>query len=294
LSTLDRGKRRMSAMAIVTHDSVDELRRLFAGQLELARGLGMRLAVVDNASKDGSVEYLREARERFPQLILSFQARNLGYAGAVNVAFSLLSADDVLLINPDVEPTEDAVLELVDHMAANPKVAICAPRLLFRDGELQPSARRPASLAAMIGSLGAGSGIPPLRRSYERYLDPAGSGTGAVDWVIGAAMLIRRLAFDEVGGFDQGFFLYMEDADFCRRCARAGWGVSYLPSTSMEHEYGRASSARDASVVSSPARRRHVASLARYWLKHPGALIGREARRNGRGPAPNAEPYRPR
>ena len=91
-------------------------------------------------------------------------------------------------------------------------------------------------------------------------------------------MMIRRRAFDELGGFDPGFFLYMEDADFCRRCKAAGWRVVHLPWVSMHHEYGRASSEHEASLVSSPARRRHVRSLVRYWRKHPGALIGREVR----------------
>lgn len=268
----------LHAIAVVTHNSVGELRRLFAGQVDVARSLGVPLAVVDNASTDGTREFLREWRQRFPELILSFQSRNLGYAGAVNVAFALLSTADVLLVNPDVELNEHAARELFRYLPEHPTVAVCAPRLLFENGQLQPSARRPASLAAMIGSLRTGGRIDSFRRSYERYLSPAGSpGTGDVDWVIGAAMLIRRLAFEELGGFDARFFLYMEDADFCRRCTDAGWRVVYVPWVSMHHEYGRASSAHDASLLSSPARRRHIASLARYWRKHPGTLIGREA-----------------
>jgi GT2 family glycosyltransferase len=186
-----------------------------------------------------------------------------------------------MLMNPDVHPTEEAVLRLVAYMRENPAVAVAAPRLRFPDGELQPSVRRPASLAAMIGSLsGNGNGDAGFfRRSYERYLDPAGAPEGVdPDWVIGAAMLIRRLAFEEVGGFDPGFFLYMEDADFCRRLAHIGWDVRYLPDVTMLHEYGRASSAHDASFVTSAARRHHVVSLARYWRKHPSALFGLEAK----------------
>jgi GT2 family glycosyltransferase len=87
-------------------------------------------------------------------------------------------------------------------------------------------------------------------------------------------MLVRRRAFAEVGGFDEGFFLYMEDADFCRRLHRAGWEVEYLPGVSLRHGYARASSEAGASVLRSPARRRHMLSLARYWRKHLRALIG--------------------
>lgn len=267
-------------IAVVTHDSAAELGRLFAGHLEAARRLGVPLAVVDNGSTDGSAEQLRALRERHPELVLSLQGRNLGYAGAANVAFGLLGGRDVLLLNPDVElPGEGPVLELARHLAEHPAVGVCAPRLLSPDGSVQPSARRPASLAAMLGSLPLGARVGPLRRSYERYLSPAGepgADAGGIDWVIGAAMLVRRRAFEEVGGFDEGFFLYMEDADFCRRCARAGWEVAYVPGVELRHDYPRASSASEASALSSAARRRHMASLARYWAKHPGALVGRD------------------
>jgi GT2 family glycosyltransferase len=89
-------------------------------------------------------------------------------------------------------------------------------------------------------------------------------------------MLVRREAFDAVGGFDEDFFLYMEDADLCRRIHLAGWDVDYLPDIRLRHGYARASSLPGATVLRSPARRRHIASLARYWRKHPRALIGGE------------------
>ncbi len=127
----------------------------------------------------------------------------------------------------------------------------------------------------MLGSLPALTALPPLRRSYERYLSPSESESPARSrWVIGAAMLIRRRAFDDVGGFDSSFFLYMEDADFCARLDLAGWSVDYLPGVRLRHGYARASSAPGASVIGSAARRRHIASLARYWRKHPRALYG--------------------
>lgn len=269
----------LPGIAVVSHDSAAELRRFLPGQTRVAEQLGVPIAVVDNASGDGSAQYLRELRESVPGVILSLQRRNLGYAGAVNTAFSLLGERDVLVLNPDVElRDEDQVRGLASHLNEHPSVGLCAPRLLSGDGSVQPSARRPASLAAMVGSMRVGAWIPPLRRSYERYLSVALDG-GEPDWVIGAAMLIRRRAFEQVGGMDPGFFLYMEDADFCRRCKRAGWEVAYLESVAMRHGYARVSSAAGASALSSPARRRHMASLARYWRKHPGALIGRDARR---------------
>ena len=270
----------MPAIAVVSHDSLADLRRFLPGQARVAGALGVPLAVVDNASADGGAAYLEGLRESTPQLLLSLQPRNLGFAAAVNVAFSLVEDRDVLVLNPDVELDDPAgVRELARHMESHPEVGVCAPRLAFPDGSVQPSARRPASLAAMLGSRSAARLAPPLRSRYERYLRAATDGAGEADWVIGAAMLIRRSAFEGVGGMDEGFFLYMEDADLCRRMRRAGWDVAYVPSVTMRHDYRRASSAAGASALSDPARRRHIASLARYWRKHPGALIGRDARR---------------
>jgi N-acetylglucosaminyl-diphospho-decaprenol L-rhamnosyltransferase len=203
--------------------------------------------------------------------------RNAGYAAAVNRAAATVPGRDLLLLNPDVEPTGVEALErMCGLLAERPEVAVVGPRLLYPDGGVQPSARLPASLAAMLGSLPAGRLLPPLARRYERYLAVSHADRPiTVDWVIGAAMLIRRRAFDELGGLDEGFFLYMEDADFCRRCAKAGWRVVYLPAATMVHTYARLSSSGAASLRTSPARRRHYASLARYWRKHPAALVGR-------------------
>lgn len=269
----------MPGIAVVSHNSLSDLRRYLPGQLAVARELDVPVVVVDNASRDGSVEYLREASGSAPGLVLSLQSVNTGFAAAVNLAFGLLEDRDVLVLNPDVELSDgQPVRELAIHLNAHPDVGLCAPRLVFVSGEVQPSARRPASAAAMIGSLAPARRIGPLRRRYERYLSASTEGPAEPDWVIGAAMLIRREAFERVGGMDEGFILYMEDADLCRRLRQAGWKIAYLPAVVVHHDYARASSSEGASALRSPARRRHFASLARYWRKHPGALIGRDAR----------------
>jgi GT2 family glycosyltransferase len=264
------------ALAVVTHDSEPDLRRCLGGQLAAAEAIGAPIVVVDNASIDGTLEVLGEASGSHPDLIVHEMGRNAGYAAAVNAAFSRVPGRDVMLINPDVELDDATAIEaLADVLAREPRVGVAAPRLVGEDGLPQPSARRFPSLAAMLGSTGAARLAPPLGRSYERFTGPSASERArTVDWVIGAAMLIRRAAFDEVGGWDEGYFLYIEDTDFCLRCARAGWDVAYVPSVSLGHRYPRASST-GGSVVSSRARRRHVAGLARLWAKDPRLLVGR-------------------
>jgi N-acetylglucosaminyl-diphospho-decaprenol L-rhamnosyltransferase len=266
------------ALAVVTHQSERELRRNMPGFLATAARLAAPLVVVDNGSRDRSRELLRSWSDREPGLELVELDSNRGYAAAVNEAFSRTGGRDVMVLNPDVELDDPApVRALASHLGRD-RVGLVAPRLIGPGAEIQPTARRIASLPAMLGSLPTARVLPPLRGAYERYLSPSLAETPvAVGWVIGAAMLIRRRAFEEVGGFDEGFFLYMEDADFCWRLNRAGWSVDYLPTVSLRHAYARASSvAAGATVLGSPARRRHYLSLARYWRKHPRALVGGE------------------
>jgi GT2 family glycosyltransferase len=261
-------------IAIVAHDSAAELRRNLSGHAALAEALGAPLVVVDNASRDETVAVARELGG--PNLTLIAAPRNRGYAAGVNAAAATMPGRDILLLNPDVEAlTPEAVGALREFLAAHPRAGVVAPRLLGRDGAPQVSARRFPTMAAMLGSTAGLGRIAPLRRSYERYLEPSSSPSARiVDWVIGAAMLLRRAAFDEVGGWDDRFFLYMEDADYCRRLARAGWEVWIEPAVTAVHGYARASSAPSASVISSWARRQHVASLARFFSREPRMLWG--------------------
>jgi GT2 family glycosyltransferase len=260
---------------MVTHDSESDLRRCLGGQLAAAGALGAPMVTVDNASIDGTLELLGEASGAHPHLIVHEMGRNAGYAAAVNAAFSRVPGRDVMLINPDVELDDPTAVEtLAEVFAREPSVGVAAPRLVGEDGRPQPSARLFPSLAAMLGSTAAARLAPFLGRSYERFTSPSTSDRpGTVDWVIGAAMMIRRAAFDEVGGWDEGYFLYIEDTDFCLRCARAGWEVAYVPSVSLGHRYPRASS-KGRSIVASRARRSHVAGLARLWAKDPRLVVG--------------------
>jgi N-acetylglucosaminyl-diphospho-decaprenol L-rhamnosyltransferase len=262
------------AVAVVTHNSAADLERYFAGQARLARELGSSLIVSDNGSTDATLALVRSHAE---DVRLVASPTNLGYAVAVNRAITALPGRDFLLLNPDVEaPSREAVGVLTEFFDQHPRAAVVAPRLVGEDGRPQPSARRFPSLPAMLGSMPAAERVPALRRSYADYLSPSWAGGSIrVDWVIGAAMLIRREAFDALRGWDERFFLYMEDADFCRRCWRAGWETWLLTEVTARHGHPRASSAAGATLMSSWARRRHVASLARFFSREPGLLIGR-------------------
>ena len=231
--------------------------------------------MIDNASTDDTVRLLRKAEAEHPHLTVHEMGRNAGYAAAVNAAFARARGRDVLLINPDIDLEDGgAARELARVLDGEPRVGVVAPRLVGEDGEPQPNARRYPSLAAMLGGTGAARIAPPLGRSYERYVEPSRSERARpVDWVIGGAMLIRRRAFDAVGGWDERYFLYIEDTDFCHRLVDAGWEVAFVPSVTLRHRYPRASSRTG--LATSRARRSHVAGLARLWWREPRLILGR-------------------
>ena len=265
-----------AAVALVTHNSQHDLSRFLAGQLAATEELEAPLVVADNASTDGTLEILRSAACDHPGLIVHEMGRNAGYSAAVNAAFRHVPDRDVLLLNPDVELTSaEPIVALGRVLERVPTIAIVGPRLVGGDGEVQPTARLYPSLAAMIGSTGVGRTLSFLGRRYDRFVGPSQSDHPlTVDWVIGAAMMIRRQAFEQVGAWDEGFFLYIEDAEFCRACVRAGWDVVYVPQIRLRHTYPRASRTTG-SFATSRARRNHVAGLARLWKKEPGLIFGR-------------------
>jgi GT2 family glycosyltransferase len=259
------------AIAIVTYQSIVPLRSYFPGLAEVAGELGTPLVAVDNASTDGSAEFLGEWTGRV-DLTVQRNPVNRGYAAAVNLAFAAVPGRDVLLLNPDVAVTDAADIErLWAFLDEQPRAAAVAPRLLEPDGSVQSSARRYPTIPAMAGHSTGIRRFELGRRAARRYLEvPEGPEPTRVDWVIGAAMLIRREAFDELGGWDEGYFLYLEDTDFCLRAERSGWETWYLPSVRMRHLHPRASDPSHGSAYRSAARRHHFRSAVRFFRRYPG------------------------
>lgn len=264
------------AFAVVTHNSAADLRRYLSFTVAVAAQLEAPMAFVDNASSDESAELL--ARAKRPGMEVIENDRNRGYAAAVNQAFAALGRRDVLLLNPDVELGDrKAVLKLAETLRSSPRIGVVAPRLLNVDGTAQASARPFPSPLAMAGHASIVRNLPLARRAAERYLTlPPGDGPAKVDWALGAAMLIRRQAFEAVGGWDESFFLYLEDTDFCRRCAREGWDTVWLPAVALRHEHSRSSDSARGGIFRSRARRAHVRSMVRFFRRYPELIAGRD------------------
>lgn len=260
------------AIVIVNYETYAELRHCLAS-LEEEAHVGQEIVVVDHVSRESAAD---ELVRDFPDIHLLRVPVNHGFAAGVNHGARESRGAYLLLLNPDSIVEADLVGRLADWMDAHPEVGAVGPRILNDDGTVQASARRfPDLTAALAGrSSWLTKALPrnPLSRRNLPALDADPSKPMAVDWVSGACMMIRRSAFEQIGGMDEGFFLYWEDADFCRRLEHAGWRVMYLPTVATQHIGGRSSMhAADASLVAfhrSAYRlfRKHAAGASRLLV----------------------------
>ncbi len=209
---------------------------------------------------------------RFPQVIYLPTSRNDGFAGGVNAAVRHAGPGALLLLNPDCELTAPVVTSLLQVLAEFPRVGVVGGLLRESDGGLQASARHfPNATTAVAGRTSWLSRQLPGNMLSRRNLVPSSGVPTPVDWVSGAFMLVRREAFDQVSGFDPAFFLYWEDADFCKRTSQGGWSTVYVPTPAVIHRTARSS-------CHAPARSLWAfhRSALRYYLKH-GSWLARGA-----------------
>jgi len=200
--------------------------------------------VVDNRSTDAS----ERATGRFgPRVSLVRNPANLGFGRAVNGGMARTRAPFVLLLNPDARLLPDAVDPLVATLRCRPECAVVGPAVVNEDGTPQGSARGdPDMLTGIFGRstllTRLAPRLAPARRNVVTAIDLApGESSTEVDWVSGACMLMRREAVDRVGGFDERYFLYWEDADICRRLRGAGYRIRYQPGARVVHLVGQSS-----------------------------------------------------
>ena len=192
----------------------------------------MRVHVVDNASGDGTAEMV--ARE-FPEFELTESEENLGFGAANNLAIRAGTSAYVLALNPDTRVLAGSLERMCELMDARPEVGMSGARLEQEDGTFDHASRRsfPTPLSALghFTGLGRREGAPGVLADYRAPEVEA----GPVDAVNGAFMLMRRAALDQVGLFDEGYWMYMEDLDLCYRFAQAGWTTWYEPSVTVIH-----------------------------------------------------------
>ena len=241
------------SVVIVSWNTRHVLDEALASLYSIEHGVEIEVIVVDNGSMDGSVEMVRE---RWPEVIVAALPENVGFGAANNVGLKHASGDYVLLLNSDTKCLWTTIRGLVAELQADPTVGCVGARHINRDGSLQRSTN---AFPTLLNDTLELSGLTrfPLFQSALRPRFPWWSdhttrmNTG---WVNGACMMLRRSAIDVTGGFDEAFFLYVEEVDLCYRIRQAGWRVIFTPTAEVVHLEGR-------SLDSDPALRLRL----RFW-----------------------------
>lgn len=230
--------------------------------------LDYEVFAVDNGSDDGLPQMIRE---EFPEVRLIALEKNLGFAAGNNQAIRKAKGKYVFILNPDAMIDPGAVEALFAYMEAHPEIGVLGPKLVRPDGTRQESTHRfptpwiPVYRRTPLGKLAR------AKEALDRYVmhGETGEAPMEVDWMEGAALFVRRAAIEKVGMFDERFFVYFEDADWCRRFWLSGWKVVYYPAAEIIHYHRRESA--DALWFLAPftnkVSRIHISSAYKYFMK---------------------------
>ncbi|MGD9503297.1 MAG: glycosyltransferase family 2 protein [Syntrophobacteraceae bacterium] len=222
-------------VSIVAHNSMDCILKCIESVYKWAGNLDLEVWVVDNVSEDGGAEAVRE---RFPQARLIVNESNVGFGRANNQVLRHAKSRYCLVLNPDTIVLPGTLQGMVDFMDRNPDAGIMGCKMLNPDLSLQYSCRKHPSLMVTL-SRGLGlDGHFFCAKIVDEYLmrDVPHDEVMTVDWLTGCCLMIRKEALEDVGFFDERYFLYFEDADLCYR-ASIHWNVYYLPHVQMIHEF---------------------------------------------------------
>jgi N-acetylglucosaminyl-diphospho-decaprenol L-rhamnosyltransferase len=250
------------AVVVVNHNAGAFLARCLDSLHASSGDVGLEVVVVDNASGDGSPRHAEEAGARILR-----NERNRGFAPAANQGIGATTAPFVLLLNPDAEIVGGTLSALVKVARERPRAGAVGLLVRNPDGSIQPSARRVPRLLEALGHAFLGPVAPGNR--FTRSYTMAGwdrTTEREVEWVSGSAMLLRRDALEEVGPFDEGYFMYVEDVDLCTRLRRAGWHVLFSPEVEVVHEIGVSTRGQRGRMAF-----QHSRSVYRYFSKFAAA-----------------------
>lgn len=220
------------------------------------------LLLVDNASLDSSIEDCALEFANEPMLVILRNHTNLGFAAACNIGFSQARGNFVLFLNPDCRPEADAVSELLRVLKCDTAIGMVGGLLLNPDGSEQVGGRRAVptpwrSLVQVFGLRRLADHWPNLFSDFDLRKQPLPSYPIEVEAISGACMLVKREAIEDVGLWDEGYFLHCEDLDLCMRFRQKGWKIMFVPDAKVVHHKGACSKSRPIFVE---------------WHKHKGMM----------------------
>ncbi|MFQ5905037.1 MAG: glycosyltransferase family 2 protein [bacterium] len=251
------------SIIIVNHDTRAFLKRCLRSVIAFPPSCKFETIVVDNASGDGSAEMVKS---EFPHVRLLENRTNVGFSGALNRGIRRSAGNLLLLLNPDVIMAPGCVEALGEFLERHPDAGICGPKLLNPDGSIQLSCRAfPTPVNVFFGRRSIWNRLFPRNRISRFFLksDMDYGAVQEVDWIMGACMMVRRRVIDSIGLFDEDYFLFVEDADFCYRSKKAGYSVFFVPDGVATHERG--ASTRKSFVMSTY---NHNVGMYKFFGKH--------------------------
>jgi N-acetylglucosaminyl-diphospho-decaprenol L-rhamnosyltransferase len=252
------------AVVVVNHNAGPYLPRCMDSLRASAGDVGTEVVIVDNASTDGSADRVRELH---PEIRVVRNPENRGFARAANQGIEATSSPFLLLLNPDAEVVAGTLAALAKVAREHPRAGAIGALVRNPDGSIQPSARR----VPRLGEALAHAFLGPLWRENRwtrayTMADWDRASEREVEWVSGSAVLLRREALDQVGPFDEGYFMYVEDVDLCTRLRRAGWEVLFSPELEVVHQIGVSTKGQRGRMAFA-----HSDSIYRYFSKFRAA-----------------------
>ncbi|TSC53351.1 MAG: Uncharacterized protein LiPW39_314 [Parcubacteria group bacterium LiPW_39] len=260
----------MNLSIIVTNYKTPELLKLCLESVKIAgAGLDYEILVLDSESQEETGEILKED---FPEVKYFPFKKNTGYARLVNAGLARAGGRYILILNADIILFKDSLQKMVEYLEKNPKVGMLGPQLLNFNGTVQESCfrfHRPMSIVYRRTFLGRTQrGKRELARFAMKDFDR--QSIKEVDWILGAALMLKKAAMNQVGPMDERFFLYFEDTDWCRRFWAMGWQVIYFPEAKIHHYHGRLSKKTSGltDLLVNKYTWIHIASAIKYFLKY--------------------------
>lgn len=228
--------------------------------------LKYEIIFVDNDSGDDSVAL---AQQKFSMINAVQSGKNLGMGAGNNFGINIAKGEYVLILNPDIIVKKDSIIKLYYYLKNNEKVGLAGPKLVYPDGKLQYSCFRqwrfltPLFRRTFLGRY--------AKKHLENFLmnDFDHKKEAEVDWLMGSCLMAKKSVLDEVGGFDDRFFMYFEDTDLCRKIWKSGRKVVYFPESEIIHDHGRASAEKRwfFAPFTNKLSRVHIASWLKYFIK---------------------------
>ncbi len=237
-------------------------------------GISFQIVIVDNASTDGTEAMIKE---KFPEVVFLSQEKNEGFGKSHNRAIASTEAKYYFILNPDTffQKGSHVLKKMYDFMEAHPKIGMIGPKIFYPDGSLQyscwrfPTFLQPIASRTSIGKKGRGKNIADhfLMKDFDH------ESNRPVDAIMGSAMFVRKAALDVTHGFDDRFWMYFEDIDWCKRLWEAGWPIYYFAEVSLQHVHTRAS-AKVPGIINALLKNKfarvHLISWFKYFWKWRG------------------------